>query len=128
MLMLVPQGLTAYQTDWSIAAVTLRVKNLDAQTSEEPLSVTLPVASLEGQPGKPFYSVPGSSTLGSPITSRQPHWSVYYHLTEFGTEHDYKVKGRKYSLICTPLAIVVDDLGMLGKNFDCRDTLKRLHK
>lgn len=46
------QGLTAYQTDWSIAAVTLRVRTQDAQTSEEPLRVNLPVASLEGQPGE----------------------------------------------------------------------------
>lgn len=45
------KGLTAYQTDWSIAAVTLRVRTQDAQTSEEPLRVNLPVASLEGQPG-----------------------------------------------------------------------------
>ena len=43
-------GVTAYQTDWSIAAVTLRAQGSPLQPEgDQPFN--LPMASLEGQPG-----------------------------------------------------------------------------
>ncbi|KAH0445892.1 hypothetical protein IEQ34_025272 [Dendrobium chrysotoxum] len=44
------KGMTAYQTDWSIAAISLTVRNLE--TPNAPIqSLKLPVANLEGQEG-----------------------------------------------------------------------------
>ena len=43
-------GVTAYQTDWSIAAVTLHAQGSPLQP-EGGQSFNLPMASLEGQPG-----------------------------------------------------------------------------
>lgn len=51
------QGFTAYQTDWSIAAVTLRVKSLATDAAEEPAPFNLPVANMEGQPGTLLWYV-----------------------------------------------------------------------
>ncbi len=43
-------GVTAYQTDWSIAAVTLHAQGSPLQPEgDQPFN--LPMASLEGQPG-----------------------------------------------------------------------------
>ena len=43
-------GVTAYQTDWSIAAVQLRAQGSPLQPDgDQPFN--LPMASLEGQPG-----------------------------------------------------------------------------
>ncbi len=47
-------GVTAYQTDWSIAAVTLHAQGSPLQPEgDQPFN--LPMASLEGQPGIAFY-------------------------------------------------------------------------
>jgi len=46
-------GITAYQTDWSMASVTVRVgaRGADATTAIDAPPVALPMASLEGTPG-----------------------------------------------------------------------------
>ena len=51
-------GVTAYQTDWSIAAVTLRAQGSPLQPDgDQPFN--LPMASLEGQPGtSPLQRMP----------------------------------------------------------------------
>lgn len=46
------QGLTAYQTDWSIAALSLQIKG-SGIVQTDGSAIKLPVASLEGQPGMP---------------------------------------------------------------------------
>ena len=47
--------MTAYQTDWSIAAVTLHAQGSPLQPEgDQPFN--LPMASLEGQPGIALYS------------------------------------------------------------------------
>ena len=47
-------GVTAYQTDWSIAAVTLHAQGSPLQPEgNQPFN--LPMASLEGQPGTAVY-------------------------------------------------------------------------
>lgn len=45
-------GVTMYQTDWSLASVTIRLLNpASGATSSAPDVLTLPMASLEGRPG-----------------------------------------------------------------------------
>lgn len=47
-------GVTMYQTDWSLAAVTLRVLNADSplqNVGDKNAPFNLPLASLEGKPG-----------------------------------------------------------------------------
>ena len=43
-------GVTAYQTDWAIAAVTLRAEGSPLEP-EDHTAFNLPMASLQGQPG-----------------------------------------------------------------------------
>ena len=44
-------GITAYQTDWSMAALSVKAALSSSANMEEVGSITLPMASLEGQPG-----------------------------------------------------------------------------
>lgn len=64
-------GVTAYQTDWSIAAVTLRAQGSPLQPDgAQPFN--LPMASLEGQPGQASWLGICPLTCPSPCLSYHP--------------------------------------------------------
>mmetsp|Transcript_7898 Transcript_7898/g.16927 ORF Transcript_7898/g.16927 Transcript_7898/m.16927 type:complete len:578 (-) Transcript_7898:1713-3446(-) len=84
-------GVTMYQTDWSLAAVTLRVLNPDnpLATSDDIRAYNLPLASLEGRPGiagrlwasfLPLADPPadGSAPRGVSILARDLQSVVFY--------------------------------------------------